>query len=74
MRRTILVNTMVTAISLLTGIGLVVDDSGTLAETVIQLLIPAVAIAYKISDKNDNYWPDFLEKEKADEPTPTEET
>lgn len=64
MKRSTITSAVTTAIFLLTGVSLVVDDSGTILEIVLQLTIPVLALAYKATDKNGDYIPDFFQKDK----------
>ena len=64
MRRSTITTAVTTAICLLTGVSLAVDDSGTILEIVIQLAIPVIAMIYKATDKNGDYVPDFFQKDK----------
>ena len=64
MKRSTITTAVTTAIFLLTGVSLVVDESGTILEVVLQLAIPVLALIYKATDKDGDYIPDFFQKDK----------
>jgi hypothetical protein len=64
MRRATITTAVTTAIAILTGMNLAVDPAGSVLEIILQLSIPVIALIYKATDKDNNYVPDFLQKDK----------